>query len=66
MRARGQLGHNAAVELVHVLGGDAVRAQARAVLEHRDRGVVARGLDAEHQARGIVAHPPRTSSSQAM
>ena len=55
VRARGQLGHDAAVEPVHVLRRDQVRAQPRGRPRARaTRRVVARGLDAEDERRGVA------------
>jgi hypothetical protein len=54
VRARGELRHDAAIELMHVLGSDQVRAQLTRVREDRDRRVIARRLDPEHESRRLV------------
>ncbi len=63
MGARGELRDDPAVDLVHVLGGDEMGAEQRSALQHGHRGVVARGLDTEHEPRRLAleawrAHVP--------
>src|SRR5207237_1341257 len=60
--ARDHQRHRPAIQPV-ILRRDQVRAQALAILEHRGRGVVARGLDAQHQVRSV--HESSTGVSAA-
>ena len=57
VRPGGDLGHHAAEPLVQVLlARDQVRPNGEAVLDDRDRGLVAGGLDpqGDHRARGRI------------
>ena len=65
---RGHLGHDAPEALVQVhLRGDQVGTQVETVLDHRHRGLVARGLDAQrdHERRTCSGMSKAIASSRA-